>query len=173
MLILIAGLPGTGKTTLASAYAASEQVLHLNSDALRNELKLRGKYSPETKQKVYDELLLRARKALSQGETVVVDSTFHQASVQRAFIQLAEELRVPLCWIEVTASENILRERLGHPRPDSEADYTVYEQIRDTADPLPPHRLSLRTDVDSLSILVSKIREYVLENGKRGPITTP
>ena len=97
MLILIAGLPGTGKTTLASAYAASEQVLHLNSDALRNELKLRGKYSPETKQKVYNELLLRARKALSQGETVVVDSTFHQASVQRAFFQLAEELRVPLC----------------------------------------------------------------------------
>lgn len=166
MLVLIAGLPGTGKTTLAAAYAEAEQLLHLNSDALRNELHLRGKYSPQTKQKVYDELLSRTRKALSEGDSVVVDSTFHQWAVQQAFIQMAKELLTPLYWIEVTASEATLRERLARPRLDSEADFSVYERIRDSADPLPQNRLQLSTEEGSLLELIEQIRHYIYKNGK-------
>jgi|1048.fasta_scaffold08861_1 predicted kinase len=166
MLVLIAGLPGTGKTTLAAAYAEADQLRHFNSDALRNELHLRGKYSPTTKQKVYDELLARTRKALVEGVSVVVDSTFHQWRVQQAFILLAKELSTPLYWIEVTASEATLRERLVRPRSDSEADFSVYEQIRDSADPLPPNRLQLNTEEGSLLELIEQIRRYITKNGK-------
>lgn len=161
MLLLFAGLPGTGKTTLADAYAAETGILHLNSDRLRAELGLRGDYRPEAKQLVYDELLHQTRHALESGKTVLVDSTFYKKEVRRPFEHLACECGVPLLWIETTASESALRERLGRPRPDSEADYAVYEKIRDQAEPLPDDRLVIHTDTEPVTLAVQKIRQYV------------
>ena len=57
MLILISGLPGSGKTTLASAFSAKTGAHHLNSDLLRQELGLMGHYDPKDKEKVYASLL--------------------------------------------------------------------------------------------------------------------
>ena len=78
MLLLIAGLPGTGKTTIARAFSVLSGATHFNSDTVRRELGLMGHYLPEDKKKVYTSLLQRTREALMRGETVVVDSTFYK-----------------------------------------------------------------------------------------------
>lgn len=161
MLLLIAGLPGTGKTTVARAFAALTGATHLNSDVLRRELGLMGHYTPEDKAKVYAALLERTREALLQGATVVVDSTFFKEEIRVPFQQLAEECGVPLRWVEVTAGEETLRERLSRPRPDSEADFAVYEKIRAGFEPLPADRLCLNTDEETPSAAAQKIQQYL------------
>ena len=149
MLLLIAGLPGTGKTTVARTLAERMGALHLNSDVLRKELGLMGHYSPEDKQQVYATLLQRAREALSEGQVVVVDSTFYKESLRAPFQALARDCGVEYHWVEIQASEPTLRDRLSRPRPDSEADFAVYESIRDQFEPLPAHRLLVNTDEKS------------------------
>ena len=161
MLLLIAGLPGTGKTTVARAFAALSGATHLNSDVLRRELGLMGHYAPEDKEKVYDTMLSKTREALSCGETVVVDSTFYKEQVRAPFTALADECGVPLLWVEVQAGEQTLRERLSHPRPDSEADFQVYEKIRDAFEPLPGNRLVVNTDQDTPESAAAKIQQYL------------
>lgn len=146
MLILIAGLPGSGKTAIASAFAAQQHVLHLNSDALRHQMGLTGRYSLEDKKKVYAALLSRTAEALQKGLTVVVDSTFYQTSVRLPFLELASAYHVQVLWVEIRASESTLRERLSRPRPDSEADYAVYEKIREQFEPLPDDRIVIWSD---------------------------
>lgn len=161
MLLLIAGLPGSGKTTVARAFAALSGSVHLNSDTIRHELGLMGHYRPENKEKVYFTLLERSRKALLQGKTVVVDSTFFKESVREPFRALASECSVPLRWVEVRAEEHTLRERLSHPRPDSEADFSVYEKIRDAFEPLPDERLIVNTDTETPESAALKIQQYL------------
>ena len=161
MLLLITGLPGTGKTTVARAFAALSGATHLNSDVLRRELGLMGHYSQEDKEKVYIALLQRAREALLDGKTVVVDSTFYKESIRAPFRALATECGVPLRWVEVQAGEQTLYARLSRPRPDSEADFQVYEKIRDQFEPLPEERLILNTDSETPESAAIKIQQYL------------
>jgi len=161
MLLLICGLPGTGKTTIARAFATISGATHLNSDTMRHELGLMGHYSPEDKEKVYSTLFQRTREALLCGETVVVDSTFYKEKIRAPFRALAAECKVPLHWVEVQAGENTLRERLSKPRPDSEADFQVYEKIRDQFEPLPVDRLIVNTDTETPLSAALIIQQYI------------
>jgi predicted kinase len=161
MLILIAGLPGTGKTTIARAFANLTGATHLNSDTIRRGLGLMGHYSPEDKDKVYHNLLLRAREALLRQEIVVVDSTFYKEMIREPFCVLAAECGVPLYWVEVQASEQILRQRLSQPRPDSEADFQVYQTIRDQSEPLPKDRLIIQSETETPETAAIKIQKHL------------
>lgn len=160
MLILISGLPGSGKSTLARAYAAHSGALHLNSDLLRRELGLMGHYQPTDKQKVYSCLFERARTALLDGRTVVIDSTLYKEHIREPFLNLAAECGVPLRWIEVRAHESTIRERLKKPRTDSEADFAAYEKIRDEADPIAGQHLIIWSDEMPLDQMVDSVVTY-------------
>ncbi|HLP94084.1 MAG TPA: AAA family ATPase [Saprospiraceae bacterium] len=161
MLIIIAGLPGTGKTTIAKALAALTGATHLNSDVIRSQLGLMGQYTAEAKQHVYDGLLERAGAALAAGKTVIVDSTFYQKSIREPFEKLANDCGVAVIWVEIQASERTLEDRLRKPRPDSEADFAVYEKIRDQFEPLPEERLILNSEMETPESAAKRIQQYV------------
>jgi predicted kinase len=160
MLILISGLPGSGKTTLARAFSAKTGAHHLNSDLLRRELGLMGHYDPNDKEKVYASLLDQTKTALTNGQHVVVDSTFYKESIRQPFRQLAADCPVPVRWVEVCAQESTIKERLKNPRPDSDADYAVYEKIKNAEEPLPEPHLTLWSDAMPLQTMVDTILEY-------------
>lgn len=165
MLTLITGLPGSGKTTLAKAWATHAGALHLNSDVLRREMDLMGHYRPEDKKKVYAALQERTRAALLEGRNVVVDSTFYRESLREPFRRLAAECNAALYWVEIRAQERTIHERLQKPRPDSEADFGVYEKIRDEYEPIPEQHLVLWSDQSSLDEMTSAIQAYVNQSG--------
>lgn len=166
MLILVLGLPGSGKTTFAKAFAERKNAVHLNSDLLRRELGEMGKYSPEDKQKVYETLLERARQALAAGKTVVVDSTFYKEKIREPFRKLAAECRRPLRWVEILANETTIEARLKKPRPDSEADFGVYQKIKSEAEPLEEPHLVLKSDEVSLGEMIEACLEFTSEKTK-------
>jgi predicted kinase len=90
-LILVGGLPGTGKTTLAGLLADELGAVLISSDRVRKELAGmsprqhapapygEGIYSPEHTERVYLELLGRAERLLARGESVVLDASWHCA----------------------------------------------------------------------------------------------
>ena len=73
-LILLCGIPGSGKTTYAKKYATKYDALHLSSDRIRKEL-----YGDESAQgdpnEVFTLMRSRAIDALNGGTTVVYDAT--------------------------------------------------------------------------------------------------
>lgn len=107
-LILIGGLPGTGKSTLAAQVSESLGAVLLRTDELRKELAGldpatpapagfgQGLYAPEMTGKTYRELLDRARTALAGGETVVADASWHDPSWREAARALAEQASADL-----------------------------------------------------------------------------
>jgi len=87
-LVLVGGLPGTGKTTLAQGLADRLGWAVLRSDEVRKELAglspresagagpFEGIYSRAFTAEVYSELLRRTALALSWGDSVVLDATW-------------------------------------------------------------------------------------------------
>jgi aminoglycoside phosphotransferase family enzyme/predicted kinase len=87
-LVLVGGLPGTGKTTIARGLADRLGWAVLRSDEVRKELAgldpgepsaaapFEGIYSSAGTEEVYRELLRRAERALSWGDSVVLDATW-------------------------------------------------------------------------------------------------
>ena len=56
MLIIICGLPGTGKTFIAKKLAPKINAEHLSTDRIRKELFPEPTYSEDEKNKVYVEM---------------------------------------------------------------------------------------------------------------------
>lgn len=94
-LLLIGGLPGTGKSSLAKAIAEQAGFQVIRSDVVRKELaglaaETRaggevgaGLYTPEWTQRTYADCLARAEAALWEGGRVAVDATFLDESHRR------------------------------------------------------------------------------------------
>jgi len=161
VLIVVLGLPGTGKTTFARALAAQTGARHLNTDMLRAELGLRGQYDETTKARVYDELLQLARTTLRQGTPVVLDGTFYRQAFRDRISDLAQETGAVLKWLELRASAETVRQRVSGKRPYSEADFAVYQKLREAFEPLKGEHLSLESDRQTLEAMLLRAREYI------------
>lgn len=163
MLIIVSGLPGTGKTTFADALAAHLKVSHLNSDIIRDELGERGKYDPETKARVYKVMLKRTAKLLQKGATVIVDATFHESKTRQPFLELVKNEGKPLTWIELKAEEAVIQERVSKKRAYSEADFSVYQKIKAAYEPLQIPHLVLTSGQLSAEEMLERAVSYIKE----------
>lgn len=136
VLILIGGLPGTGKSTLARELALAANCQVLRSDVVRKQLAgiadpttkgPAGLYTAEWTERTYWELLAQADRLLAAGGRVIVDASFHQEHSRAAFLELGRNLAIPFVFFECVARAAWVAERLAARRGDaSDADWSVY-----------------------------------------------
>lgn len=129
-IIIVFGLPGSGKSFFAEALSRRLAAAHINSDQVRNALSARGKYSLEDKLGVYHAMAKQSNDILLAGKSVVVDATFYLRVMVNVFTELAKKRSCPIFFIRIVADEGLIKERLSKPRKDSEADYDVYLKIK-------------------------------------------
>ena len=161
MLILIIGLPGTGKTTFAQALASAIDAQHINSDRIRKQLGKRGLYDTASKKAVYDDMLRRTTQYIKESKDTIVDSTLYKRSIREPFLQLAAHFKIPLRIIELKAAEKTIQERVRIDRPYSEADFAVYQKIKAAYEPPLEDHLELWSDQMTLEEMVEVAKEYI------------
>jgi len=159
---MITGLPGTGKSTLANALAAQMGLAQLNTDMLRAEMGLRGRYDPRTKKAVYEKMREQAGRQLRAGQSVLIDGTFYLESLRSAFQELADEAGGDIRWIELKAEEGAIRKRVRAERAYSEADFEVYKKVKALYEPMNRPHLVLWTDQLPLEELVQRAKDFLM-----------
>lgn len=166
VLILVIGLPGSGKTYFAGKLAGALEISHINSDITRKNMGASGRYSMRDKVAVYKEMAAIAKNELSMNRSVVVDATFHHHSMRDPFIRLAREYPCELRFIVIKASEALIAERLKRKRTDSEADLEVYHKIKSQYESLSVPHLALESTDDNIDEMVNAAVEYLRTHDK-------
>ncbi len=120
VLILMVGVSGSGKSTIAEYISAHGNYIWIRSDVERK--RLAGLlpdqpsdgsiYSPEFSHKTYQRLYSLAKHNLLNGFSVVVDATFLRRDHRAPFIEMAKQLDIPLFIIYAYADESVYESRI-------------------------------------------------------------
>lgn len=157
-LVLVGGLPASGKSTVAGALADRLGLTLLSSDRLRKELAgipaeqpapsayETGIYTPEWTRRTYDELIARASVLLSMGESVVIDATWTDHEMRYAAVEAARRCSADLIPLRCEVPRDVAEHRLDErPAGPSDAAPDVSEAMAAAADPW-PEAVTLATD---------------------------
>ena len=151
-LVVMCGLPATGKSTVAGTLAGRIGAAYVSSDIVRKQLAgidpreragnafRAGLYAPEMTERTYAELRRRVAEHLDAGRAVVVDAMHGQASERDAARALAAEHGAPCLVVELRLDEAAARARIAGREDDplrtSDATGDVYTSQRDRFEPV-------------------------------------
>ena len=165
MIIIVFGLPGSGKSYFASRLAKKLGALYINTDEVRMKMFSQRSYSDAEKLAVYDKMIEILQSSYPENKVIILDGTFYKSAIRKKFEVVAEKLNSKFIFIEVTANENKIKDRLEKPRTTSEADYGVYLKLREVAEPLEEEHLVLDSSLDDVDEMLTKSIQF-LESGK-------
>jgi predicted kinase len=161
MIIVVFGLPGTGKSFFARQLQKKLNASYFNTDIIRDELGRKGHYDKNSKKLIYERLAEKTSEEVVKGAGVIIDGTFHKRELRDDFRQIAAKLDQKIYLVEVKASEQTVKKRLNEKREYSEADYKVYRQIKSEFEPEEEPHLILWTDRDDINKLIMRTKEYI------------
>ena len=168
IVVIVFGLPGTGKSYFASKLAGRTNAEYISSDRLRKELFPERTYSDKEKETVYREMLEKTKMALNENSNVVVDATFYKNDVRN---RLLEEIKnkADIFFIEIRATEDIIRRRLQKERPYSEADFGIFKLIQQQWEPLNAPHLILSSTDDNINDMLQKAMDHLQKKDDKRP----
>jgi aminoglycoside phosphotransferase family enzyme/predicted kinase len=187
-LIIMHGLSGSGKSTVARQLVAENRGLRVRSDRVRHLLPetsgASSRYAHATRDQVYDELLKIAADILQAGFTAIIDATFLQRRHRQQMAALASQLEVSFFIASCVAPvEELERRILNRTNDPSEATLLVLQQQLREQEPLGEDELAClfaglgraaSSDMASAAVLprseiVDELRELAgdLQNAKR------
>ena len=136
-LVVVCGPPGVGKTTVSEGIVDRIDGELLRTDVVRNDVAPDPEYTPEERERVYDELFDRGRERVQRGENVVLDGTFQHSEHREEARALAAELGAEFRPVKVECAEPVVRQRIrARENDESDADFGIHEMIREQFDPL-------------------------------------
>ncbi|MHB8137056.1 MAG: bifunctional aminoglycoside phosphotransferase/ATP-binding protein [Smithellaceae bacterium] len=132
LLILTAGLIGSGKSYQALNLAARLGADVIRTDVLRKELLNispveqhhdafgQGIYASDISQKTYEKAIELAAEKIQQGKPVIIDASFKNRSDRALAADLAERLHVPFYVIECNCPDAVVKIRLEKRKLDKD-----------------------------------------------------
>jgi aminoglycoside phosphotransferase family enzyme/predicted kinase len=180
-LVLVGGLPGVGKSTLARGLAEHAGFAVIRSDLVRKELARQtgllgavasfkaGISTPEWTERTYVECLRRAEELLFKGRRALVDASFRQEVSRRLFLESASRWGVPGLLLLCQAKPAVVRARFERRQGDaSDADWSIYRQAADRWEELGPPTQRAARGIDtgnSAEAALSRALDALQESG--------
>lgn len=183
MIVQLAGLPGAGKTRIATGlqHHFGDRCLVLDKDLVRESLY--GRSGQVTYQRDQDDFVvsllhLAARERLRHDPTavIVLERTCTRAYQIADTARLAESLHQPLAVIHCWCPDHVAHARLDADRgtgqhPAANRTFALYRQLQEAADPITGPVLRLRTDLAPDTVLATAV-DYLNQLDSRSEAAT-
>ena len=141
-LVLLCGLPGTGKSYLAQAIAARHPVAVVRTDEVRKRLIAKPQYTTAENAFIYLSCYALIEQLLRDGYAVVFDATNLLKAGRRRARKIAEAVGAPVLTLLTIAPPDLVAQRLARRSAgeleafSSDADLTVYDKLAATVEQL-------------------------------------
>lgn len=164
VLVMISGLPGTGKSHFARRLAERFPATILETDALRRILFPSPAYSAEENRRLFPAVNRLISDLLREGIPVIYDAT-NLLEFQRGYVyRIADHAGAKLIIVQSVAPEGVVVQRLDarrrsrEPTDLSEATWEVYQKMKATAEPIQRNYFVVDTSRDITPVIEKVLR---------------
>lgn len=153
-LVVLVGLPGTGKTRLANELSQRTGAVSLESDAVRRQLFRERHYTRGENRRLFAAIHAAIGEFLANRASVILDATNLAERERAPLYAIAEQHRARLIVVHVTTPIDIVRARLEQRSASglshSEADLAVYERMQSRIEEIrrPHHVIDTSEDIE-------------------------
>lgn len=153
-LVVLSGLPGSGKSHFCRRLASRYPMASLKSDALRKALFGQPTYSAEESRRLFDACHLVLDRLLARSIPAIFDATNLRELHRRQVYSIADKHNAKLILVHLQAPPPVVHERLqarvkgSHSHDLSDAGPEVYERMRHDVEPIGRPHISVDTSVD-------------------------
>ena len=165
VLIVVSGLPGTGKSYFCSKLSERLPFLILESDALRQVLFSSPSYSPQESSRLFGAVHLLIEGLLRKGVPIILDATNLSERQRERLYNIAERLDAKLILVRVEAPPEVVHERLKarqegiDPDSKSDADWEVYQRMKSSVQKIRRNHYVVDTSRDITPVLDKVVRQ--------------
>ena len=162
-LVVVSGLPGTGKTYLCSKLTERLPFAILESDALRKVLFSSPSYSSKESSRLFLAVHRLIERLLKRGISLILDATNLSERHREYLYSIADRLDVKLVLVRVEAPPEVVHERLEsrleNHEGNSDADWVVYQRMRSLTQKISRKHYAVDTSRDITPVLDRIVKE--------------
>lgn len=168
-LLLMVGLPGSGKSSLVRGVQEILPSFVISTDWVRRYMRHRPTYTPAEMMYVYEVCHQIIGGRLEQGQRVIFDGSNYQAARRERLFTTARRYNSPVAVCHVQAATDVVRQRLqlratgqSHNGDLSDADWSVYQWMVQAQEPIVVPHITLDTTGTSAGELAARLSNYWL-----------
>jgi predicted kinase len=146
LIVILCGLPGTGKTTLAKELAPLIDAVVLSTDKIRKQLIIKPTYKRHERELIYDVMTLIAKYLHKAKKNCILDATFNKESSRQDVIKKLGLSPNQFFIVECMCPEDTIISRLESRRIDwSDADVSIYKKMKKIYEPVKGTHITANT----------------------------
>ena len=164
-LIIVSGLPGTGKSYFSRKLAERLPSVIVESDALRKHLFPTPTYSAEESHRLFGACHRLIEEFLCSGISIILDATNLVEHHREPLYRIAQHLQAKLILVQVEAPRELVRQRLkgraeGVNHEDkSDAGWSIYQRMRTRVERISRNYFAVDTSRDITPVIDKIVRE--------------
>lgn len=164
-LIVVSGLPGTGKSYFSNRLVERLPFLILESDAMRKTLFTSPSYNRQESSHLFQVCHLLIQRLLAKGIPIIFDATNLSERHRERLYSIADRLDARLILVRVEAPAGVAQERLKarqegtDPTNKSDADWAVYQRMQPSVQKIHRNHYAVDTSRDITPVLDKIVRE--------------
>jgi predicted kinase len=164
-VIVVSGLPGTGKTHFCRRLVERRPFIILESDALRKKLFPNPTYTTEESAYLFRAIHYLIEDLLKKGTPIILDATNLEEKHRERIYHIAERLNARLIIVRTEAPPELVQKRLKqrmsrrNTGDNSDADWIVYQKMKTTEDKINRRHFIVDTSKDITPAIDKIVRE--------------
>ncbi|MEM7115642.1 MAG: ATP-binding protein [Chloroflexota bacterium] len=175
-LLMMAGLPGSGKSSLVRQMCAVVDCIVISTDHVRAQLVKQPSYTLSEMALVYEICYELIAKRLKRGQRVIFDASNYLSARRERLFSVAQPYATPIAVCYVQAAQEVIQLRLQQRTRNgrkngnmSDADWSVYMWMLNKQEPLKREHIVLDTTATPSELLAQNLHQYWLQIETNAP----